>query len=150
RRLHRIARLDPAVPAHAGTTGHAQGGNDPGAGQEPAARIFGVDTELEGVAFRLRRLGERRTIAERDAELLGNEVDAGDLFGDRMLNLQPRVHLEERDRPVGGEKELDRSGTAVRNLAADPAGGVMDLRALQGTQPRRGGLLDELLVAALH
>jgi len=36
--------------------------------------------------------GER--LARRDQNLRAHQVDAGDGFGDGMLDLQPRVHLE--------------------------------------------------------
>jgi hypothetical protein len=40
-------------------------------------------------------LGARQRSSGRDVQLPQHEVDAGDLLGDRMLDLQPRVHLQE-------------------------------------------------------
>ena len=40
---------------------------------------------------------ERERLARRDAQLLLDEVDAVDELGHRMLDLQPRVHLEEEE-----------------------------------------------------
>ena len=88
--------------------------------------------------------------SERDAELLSHEIRAGDLFGDRVLHLQAGVHLEKGDRAVCGEQELDGSRTAVLHLGADRSGRVVESRALVTRQPRRRGLLDELLIASLH
>ena len=84
-----------------------------------------------------------------DAELLGDEVEAGDLLGDAVLDLQPRVHLEEEELAVL-EQHLDGARVHVaaaerdlhRGFAHRPAGVVGDRR--------RGRFLDQLLVAALR
>ena len=44
-----------------------------------------------------RRRAERERLARRDAQLLLDEVDAVDELGDRVLDLQPRVHLQEEE-----------------------------------------------------
>ena len=43
-------------------------------------------------------LRPRQRLARCDQQLRAHQVDAGDLLGDRMLDLQPRVHLEEIER----------------------------------------------------
>jgi hypothetical protein len=43
----------------------------------------------------------QRLLALGDAELLAHQVDAGDLLGDRVLDLQAGVDLEEGDVPSG-------------------------------------------------
>ncbi len=65
-----------------------------GLGEEPATGVLAVDAELDGVALRLRVVVVDGATG-RDAELLAHQVDAGDLFGDRVLDLQAGVHLEE-------------------------------------------------------
>ena len=94
-------------------------------------------------------LGERQLLAGRDLELPGHEILAGDRLGDGMLDLQARVHLEEIERAVAGQQELDRAGAAI----ADGLGGRDRCRAHAfaqiGIDGRRGRLLDHLLVAAL-
>ena len=40
-------------------------------------------------------LRERERLARGDQNLLADEVDAGDELGDRVLDLDARVHLEE-------------------------------------------------------
>ena len=54
-------------------------------------------------------LRERERLARGDAQLLLDEVEPGDELGDRVLDLQPRVHLDEEElvRAVGGDEELD-------------------------------------------
>ena len=78
-----------------------------------------------------------------------DQVDAGDQFGDGMLDLQAGVHLQEVEALVLAGDEFDRAGGIVihglrqrhRLLAHLAAGGLV--------QQRRRRFLDDLLVAAL-
>ena len=94
----------------------------------------------------LLRVAER--LARRDLDLLAHDVDAGDHLGHAVLHLHARVHLEEEVLAVL-EQPLDRAGGAVadgaRGVGADLADSLAQLRVDRG----RGGLLDQLLVAAL-
>ena len=59
-------------------------------------RTLGIDPALNAVADHLHVLllpGQR--LARGDPDLLLDEIDAGNLFGDGMLDLDPRVHLHE-------------------------------------------------------
>ncbi len=49
----------------------------------------------------------RRRSCSRD------QVEPGDALGDRVLDLQPGVHLQEVELAVGREQELDRAGADV-------------------------------------
>jgi hypothetical protein len=93
-------------------------------------------------------------VAERfaggDAELLPDQVDPGRLLGHRVLDLQPRVDFEEAHRAVGTDEVLDGAGAVVAGLAADRLGALVDPGALLVGEERGGGLLDQLLVAALQ
>ena len=52
----------------------------PGDGRKPFGGVLGVDAALDRVAAVLDVvLGERQRLAGRDAELLGDEVELGDL-----------------------------------------------------------------------
>src|SRR5690606_8360821 len=99
-------------------------------------------------------LGRRIVVAELlalgEAELLAHEVDAGDLLRHGVLDLETRVHLEERDRAVGADEELARSRADVADLAQDRLRRLVEDAVLLIRQERRGRLLDELLVAALQ
>ena len=99
-------------------------------------------------------IGHRIVVVERaalgDAELLAHEVDAGDLLGDGVLDLEARVDLEERDRAVGADEELARARADVADLAQDRLRRVVQDPVLLVAQERRGCLLDELLVTALQ
>ena len=52
-----------------------------------------------------------------DAELLPDEIDAGDEFGHRMLHLQPGVELDEVVRTIGCQQKLERAGVQVADRA---------------------------------
>jgi hypothetical protein len=51
-----------------------------------------------------------KLLAGGNADHLLDQVDAGHKFGDRMLDLQPRIHLEEIERAVLPGDEFDRAG----------------------------------------
>ena len=141
------ARLVP----HPGPARHPQADDLPGGGQEPVVRVLGVDPALHGVAVQLDvLLAEGQGVAGRAADHLLAQVDAGDHLGDRVLHLQPGVHLQEEEFPgLAGDDELHRAGRIVvhrpgrqdRLLAHAPA----HVRVREGG----GGLLDHLLVPAL-
>ena len=93
------------------------------------------------------RHAERR--AGGDADLLAHQVDAGHRLGDRVLDLQAGVHLDEVELAVL-EQELHRAGAAILELAHGRRGQFADPVALLGVEGGRGRLLQDLLVAALQ
>ena len=91
-------------------------------------------------------------LAGGDAQLLDDEVDPGDHLGDRMLDLEAGVHLEEEEFVAAAaliEHELDRSRPDV----ADGFRGRHRRRAqrARSSSPTAidGALLQDLLVAPL-
>ena len=58
-------------------------------------------------------------LARGDADLPGDEVEPGHELGDRVLHLQPGVHLQEVELAVLVE-ELDRAGVVVAAGLARP------------------------------
>ena len=68
-----------------------------------------------------------------------------------MLDLQTGVDLQKRQATVAGlVEELDRARVAVRRGPGQSYGGGLRLGLHLGVQRRRGGLLHDLLVAALY
>ena len=63
-------------------------------------------------------------LALSDAELLADQVHAGDLFGDRVLHLQAGVDLEEVNQAVSADQVLDGAGAVVTSLTADVLSGL--------------------------
>src|SRR5690606_41885654 len=95
--------------------GGREGVKDARGGQEPGGQDFGVEAGLDGVPGEgdgVLAVAER--LAGSDADLLAHQVDAGDRLGDRVLDLQPGVHLEEEELAGGVvDEELDRAGRPV-------------------------------------
>ncbi len=89
-------------------------------------------------------------LARREAKLLADQVDAGDLLAHAVLDLQTRVDLEEGDRAVDADEELAGARALVARLPQDRLGRRDQLGILRVAEERRRGLLDELLVAALQ
>ena len=80
--------------------------------QEARVRILGVDARLDRVAVdRELVLRLRQRLAGRDAQLPFDEIEPGDHLGDRMLDLQPRVHLHEVERAVARELSAAMNST---------------------------------------
>ena len=95
------------------------------------------------------RLGDGRALGDQD--LGADDVDAGDLLGHGMLDLHPRVDLDEEEvARVAVHQELDGAGALVVGGAGDPQAERADMLALLLGQVGRRGALDDLLVAPLH
>src|SRR5215469_18596928 len=92
-------------------------------------------------------VAERRTGA--DAQLLAHQVDAADHLADRVLDLEPRVHLDEVELAVLVE-ELDRPGVLVAGLLQRPDGDAGDAVAGRGVDRGRGGFLKNFLMMPLQ
>ena len=89
-------------------------------------------------------------LAAGNTELLTNQVQTGNLLGDRVLHLQTGVHLKEGDGAVGADQELTGAGTLVASLTQNRAGRLVQTLVLLITQVGGGRLLNELLVTALQ
>jgi hypothetical protein len=104
---------DTRVPADAGTGRRTQCDDPAGIRQKAVVRVLARDTTLDGMAVQPDLLlVEGQALAARDADLPFDEVDAGNEFGDRMLDLYARVHLEEIELAVL-HQELDGAGVLV-------------------------------------
>ncbi len=96
--------------------GSRVGEHPTGGGEEVARRVLGGDPDLDRVAVeRHVVLGEAERLAGGDPQLQLDQVEAGDELGDRVLDLQAGVDLEEE--VLGGVveagDELDRAGVDV-------------------------------------
>jgi hypothetical protein len=143
------ARLDPRVDA--GVSGQRDPGDETRARPVPGARVFGVHPRFDGVAAGDRDRAEHRAIALGQAQHPGDQVDAVDGLGDRVLHLQPGVDLEERRFAALGVVDVfDRARRAVPHRRAQRDGRVDQLPPDVPGQLRRRALLDDLLVAPLQ
>ena len=121
----------------------------PGRRHEVAAGVLGVDPELDRVPAD-RRIAVAQRLALGDAEHLPHQVQPGDLLRDRVLHLEPGVHLEEADGAVLTDQELARAGSDVARLGQDRLRGGVQPLLLLDRQERGRRLLDQLLVPPLQ
>ena len=150
-RRHRVALGDAAVhPAPRPGGRFAVQVEGAGGGQEVVVRVLGVQAHLDGVAAQRHLfLADRQRLAPGDTDLPGDQVQAGDGLGDRVLHLQAGVHLHEEELATRVQQEFHGAGADI----ADGLGGL-HRRFAHGAAQRRGhagrrGFLDHLLVAAL-
>ena len=151
----RIGRAAVEPDAEAGRA--AIGGDAAIVGNEILLRIFGGDAALQRVAVepdvRLRRHARFRRadrLAFEDVDLRLDDVDAGHLLGDRVLDLDARIDLDEVELAgIGIHQELDRAGADIVGGVRDLQRVVAQLAALHRVEIGRGRALHDLLVAAL-
>ena len=79
-----------------------------------------------------------------------DDVDARDGLRDGVLHLESRVHLEESERAVSEQQELDGPRTHVASRQRDRAGRLSETGPKVGGHRGRGRFLGHLLVAALQ
>ena len=79
-----------------------------------------------------------------------DKVDIGHRFGDRVLDLQTRIHFQECDRSVVTDKELDRSRTPIIHMTSEARRSVVQRGTNVVGQADRRGFLNHFLITALH
>ena len=90
-----------------------------------------------------------QAVASGDGDLEFDEVEAGDLLGDGMLDLQPGVDFEEIEIEVGVDEKLDGAGVGVAAGACEADRCIAHFLAeIRGHDGRRR-FFDHLLVTAL-
>ena len=95
-------------------------------------------------------LAQRQREARRLAQLPFHQIDAADRLGDRMLDLQARVHLEEVGRVLfRAHDKLDRSSAGIADIGGQRDSAAQQRRAHIRGKVRRGRFFDDLLVVAL-
>ena len=160
-------RAGPVAGIAEGIDAHARPGRQVEDRERPAGRLgraglvhgFHVDAELDGVPPRLRHIGlgeaERtQRSAGGDRELRPHQVDAEHLLGDGVLDLQPRIGLDESEAvgiPVGLviDQKLESAEIVVLRRRGKLLGGLDDAGAQCLAQRGAGRHLDEFLVAPL-
>ena len=87
--------------------------------------------------------------AGRDLELPADDVDSGHELADRVLDLQPRIQLDEVVRPVRREQELERAGVEIADRATGARDACLHRLSCLLVERRRRRLFDQLLMPAL-
>src|SRR5687768_3162099 len=94
-RGHTIPGICVRIDAHAGAARLMEDRDQAGARREVARGVLGIDATLDRVTMQLRRRHHTQLLACRDADLLLQEIYAGDELRYRMLDLDARIHLHE-------------------------------------------------------
>src|SRR6516162_10726656 len=119
-------------------------------------RILRVDARLDSMTVETDiLLRQRQLFAGSDPELPSHEIEPGNRLRHRVLDLEPRVHLDEPEAigPQGSapvSNELDRAGADIADRLGGLDGGGAHLRAQVRYHAWRRRLLDHLLVTALQ
>ena len=117
---------------------------------EVAVGVLGIEAGFDRPAVELHVvLPEGEGLAGGDADHLLDEIETGDEFGHRVLDLETGVHLEEIELLVLAEDEFDRAGGIVADGPRQRDGLVAHLLPQFRVEGGRGGFLDDLLVAPL-
>ena len=142
------------VEAHPGAARRAVGGDRAGVRAEARAGVLRRDPALQrepalaDLVLRQVQLVQARALG--DEQLRAHEVDVRRLLGHGVLDLDPRVHLDEDVLALRVvDEELDRARVHVADVRGELHGVGADAVAELGVEVRRGGDLDDLLVAAL-
>ena len=147
-------RRRPATPASTripGPTGAPARSTRPAWGRKPASASSAYSrTSTAWPRSTRSRLAQLELGAGGDLDLPAHQVDRGDRLGDRVLDLDPGVHLEEEERAVLVDQELGRAGADVADRLGQPQRGRAEGRAAARAAAGRGRLLEHLLVAPLH
>lgn len=115
KRRNAVAGINFRVNANAQAARSVPFGNFTGAGSE-SFRVFGVDSAFNCVAAESDVvLGISQSGTAGNADLLANDVNAGNGFGNRMLNLQAGVHFHKIETAVFKQK-FQRSGVGVSDF----------------------------------
>src|SRR5439155_14818613 len=142
--------FDERVDADAGPERRPEPLDAPGRRSEAARRVLGVDPQLDRVAAaRSGAAAVPKRFARCDPDLLADEVEPGDELGDRMLDLEACVQLDEGERAVRPDEELEGAGVAVADVPRGALGRGLHRLALLVVERGRRRLLDQLLMAAL-
>ena len=149
-RRNRGARRNVRIHPDTRTGRPSRFGDEPRAWTEVAGGILGVHAALDRAAAPLDiGLVQAKTVAAGDRDLLGDQVHAGDDLGHRMLDLDPRVHLEEIKRLLLVDEELHRAGAAIGKALREAYGGLVETATQEFGQSGRGRFLDQFLIATL-
>src|SRR5690606_27800033 len=115
-RLHPVLLVGRRVESHAEPTGYVET-RDLARRRGEGDRVLGVDAELDGVPPEDDvLLLEGEALPHGDADLLLDQVDAGHHLRDRVLVLDPRVHLHEVEVATLVQEELQRPDAVVADL----------------------------------
>jgi hypothetical protein len=106
---------------------------------------------LDGPSLELHiLLAKTKLFARGDTDHLLDEIDAGDHLGHGVLDLQPRVHLEEEEGAILAGDKLDRTSGIVADRLGERDGLCPHRGARPGIEKGTWRFLDDFLIAPLN
>src|SRR3954463_7182865 len=95
-------------------------------------------------------LFERQALSGGNPDLLLDDIHPGNEFGHRVLDLDARIHLEEKEVALVVEEELERTGVGVLHRARRIDDGAPEFAAHFFGHRNRWSFFQQLLMAALN
>src|SRR5277367_2226057 len=149
RRDHRVG-VAGGVHANARAAGNAEGG-DATRGGDKGLGIFGVNAAFDGVAAKFDGAEYVRKLFTRSyANLRFHQVHAGDHFGDRMFDLNARVHFDEVELAGFLAQKFDGACAGVADFFERVHNLFADALARGRVHGHGGRFLEDFLVTALQ
>ena len=113
-------------------------------------RILRINAAFDRPAVELQiALFERKRLARRHADHLLDQIDTGNKFGHRVLDLKARIHFQEIEAAVLAGDELHGAGAVVTHGFGECDRLFAHFCPGLGVQQRARRFLDDFLVAAL-
>src|SRR5260370_31631568 len=136
------ALVDAVVHSNARAAGTLAGNNFSRRGEKIIVGILGVKTNFHGVATRRDGFpGEGQAVPGGNGDLELHEIEAGDLLGDGMFDLQTRVHFQKIKIETRVNEEFYRAGIDVATGARNAHRSVAPFLAWLGRDDGRGRFL---------
>ena len=160
-RRRRISAVGVRIDAYVRARRRIEALQAPMRGARHAGRVGGLcrDAHLDGVALELGRIRRVQpqafeTASLRKSNLQRHQIDAGDLLGDRVFDLQARIGLDEDEIGLQAvlvflDQELEGPQALVLHPGSQLLGRRENARAQLRREHRAGRNLDHFLKAAL-
>src|ERR1700686_949750 len=150
-RRNRAFSIGGRVDTHARPSRRIESSDLPRRGRE-LLRMLGIDAALDRMSAMhdgaLQYIGQ--LFARGDHDLTLHQVHVRDHFGDGMLHLDARVHLDEVKPPLLVHEKFDGAGIVIADLTERLAEDFSDFLSKLGSYSHRWRLLQQLLVAPLN
>src|ERR1700730_1540699 len=146
---NRVPSIDRAIDAHAKAAWRMVIGDLARRGPEGCG-MLGIDPAFDRMPLKDNfLLGQRQGGARGNSYLLVDEIDPGDHFGYRMLDLNPCIHFDEIKFAIFVEK-LDGAGAGITEFAHRACTNFADFQALRRIEGGGGAFLPDFLIPALQ
>ena len=107
-----------AVDSHPGPSRQMERRNSSRRRAEIPGRIFSIDATLQGVSPQIDVfLGIAQMLARSNPDLLFDQIQPGDQFGNRMFYLDSGIHLQKIEVEIPIHQKFDRTSATITDVA---------------------------------